>query len=63
MTQRDTIQTIKAMGMTCRYDRVWQVYIVNYRLGDIRRTADSSYDTNDKDDALDTAKAMLSFGV
>jgi hypothetical protein len=59
MTVKDTFYAIRALGMAVQYnDKEWQV---NYRREDLRRTPESSYFTNDNQDALDTAIAMSKY--
>lgn len=58
MTKRQTINAIKALGLTARWSVEWQEFIVNYRIGDPRRTSDSSAHTSDASDALGTAQVM-----
>lgn len=61
MTKRDVCQVIKAMGLTAKYSSEWQEFIINYRQDDSRRSEDSSYHTDDADDAIGTAKIMANW--
>jgi len=59
MTDKQTFDAIRKLGMAVqKNDGEWQV---DYRRDDNRKTPDSCYFTDDKDDALGTAKAMASF--
>jgi hypothetical protein len=62
MTKQNVCSVIKSMGLTCKWDSVWQEYCINYRLYDTRRHGnDSSYHTNDNEDAIATAKIMADY--
>jgi hypothetical protein len=57
MTQTAAIVTIRALGMTASSND--GEIRVDFKLGDARRTPDSAYFTNDPQDALDTARHMV----
>lgn len=62
MTIQQTIQAIRAMGLSCNWNAEYQEFRVNYaKRFDSRWTKDSAYFTNDKDDAIATAKVMSQF--
>jgi len=56
MTKLETFRTIRSYGMAASYnDGEWRV---DYRKGDSRKTDNSCYFTDDKGDAIATAKVM-----
>ncbi len=56
MNIKQTIQTIRDLGLTCRcHDGEWRI---NFFGGN----EDTAYYTDDAEDAVDTAKAMLGRG-
>lgn len=56
MTNLEVFKTIRAMGLAVSYnDGEWQI---NYKKEDKRYTPDSKYFTDDKLDAIQTAKVM-----
>lgn len=59
MTDRQTFDAIRALGMACQKNNgEWRI---DYKIGDMRRVAGeygTSYFTDDKQDALETAKVM-----
>jgi hypothetical protein len=63
MTKRDTMQAIKALGLTVRHDG--NEYRVNYpKLAGMSHDREATaYYTDDAADALDTAKAMALVNV
>lgn len=62
MNKRDTVKVIKAMGLSAKWDREWNEYCINYPLYDTRRHGDdSSYHTDDSDDAIATARIMQGY--
>lgn len=59
MTKLQTINTIKGLGLTARWNSEYHEFVINYRRDDSRRTELSDYHTDDAQDALDTARAMI----
>lgn len=56
MTNLQVFKLIRSLGLAVQYnDGEWKV---NYRRDDSRRTPDSDYFTDDKDDAIGTARVM-----
>lgn len=56
MTNLEVFKTIRAMGLAVAYrDGEWQI---DYRREDARRSAESRYFTDDKQDAIGTARCM-----
>ena len=62
LTRAATLAAIRALGLTATYSPAWREYVINYRRGDTRRTAESDYRTNDAADALDSARYMAKLG-
>jgi len=58
MTNKQTFDAIRALGLAAQLNNgEWQV---DYRRDDSRRTPGTRYFTNDKEDALATARVMAS---
>lgn len=57
MTVIQVQQAIRQLGMTCGYNPSTREYRVNFP----KAVEDTAYYTNDAEDAIDTAKAMLAF--
>lgn len=56
MTDKQTFDAIRKLGLAVqKNDGEWRV---DYKRSDPRKSLDSCYFTNDKQDALDTAKSM-----
>lgn len=61
MLQRDVIAAVRALGLVAVYDRDMAEWRIDYRRGDTRYVAGdegSAYFTNDRDDAVLTARTM-----
>jgi hypothetical protein len=58
MTKRQVTLRVRELGLICYWYAEWSEFIVNYRQSDPRYTSDSSYHTNDWEDAIDTATVM-----
>ena len=61
MTKAMVIATVRALGLSVRYQAVFHEWKIDYRQDDPRRSAESAYFTNDSDDAIATAKAMAAY--
>lgn len=59
ITVKETLATIRNLGISAMYNSEYREYRINYRLDDPRRTEMSSYFTNDAEDAIATARVML----
>jgi hypothetical protein len=62
-TQAQTKAAITALGMVARFAVEYGEWRIDYRQGDVRRTADSAYFTNCAYDAVKTAVAMSCYGL
>lgn len=63
-TVKETLATIRALGLTANYRSVYREFRIDYRIGDARRTAGpfgTSYFTDCKADAVATAARMAAW--
>jgi hypothetical protein len=57
MTNKQTFYEIRKIGMAVSYNNgEWRI---DYKKDDVRKTTESSYFTEDKDDAIATARVMF----
>ena len=61
LTKAQTVAGIRALGMVGKWSPEYQEWTVNYGLNDYRRTSESSYHTDDSDDAIATARRMAAW--
>jgi hypothetical protein len=61
MTQREAKQAVQALGLVLRYTPEYDEYRIDYRPDDARRSGDSAYFTQDRTDAVDTARRMAAW--
>jgi len=52
------VETVRALGLICRYDSANAEWRIDYRSTDPRWSEDSAYFTTWPDDAIETARAM-----
>ena len=61
LTKAELFNQVKALGMRIKWDYEWGEYIVDYKKDDPRWSKNSTYHTDDRQDALDTAKSMAAW--
>jgi hypothetical protein len=58
MRVKDVQTSVRKLGLTCSWNSDFKEFRVDYKRDDPRWTSESSYHTNDSDDAVGTAKLM-----
>lgn len=58
MTIKQTIDLVRAVGMTCKWQSEYREYKINYSPNDARWSVDGAYFTDDSADAVATARRM-----
>jgi len=54
----DVLTAVRALGLTCRYQREFDEFRIDYKRSDPRWSEDSAYFTTYRDDAVATARQM-----
>lgn len=60
-TNKDVVTAVRALGLIARYVSEYAEWRIDYRQNDARKTADSAYFTNDRQDAYQTSVAMANW--